>query len=82
MLIGAKTCQRIQLESKGHVETFTVLFQPTGLQRLFLVPGGVLVNEHFVADAVLGSCFAGLHTELAEARSFDRRVQVADRFFS
>ena len=82
MLIGAKTCQRIQLESKGHVETFTVLFQPTGLQRLFLVPGGVLVNEHFEADAVLGSCFAGLYTELAEAVSFDLRVQVADRFFS
>jgi AraC-like DNA-binding protein len=46
------------------------------------VPGGVLVNEHFEADAVLGSCFAGLHTELAEARSFARRVHAADRFFS
>ena len=82
MLIGAKTCQRIQLELKGHVETFTVIFQPTGFQRLFSVPGGVLVDEHFEADAVLGSCFAGLHTELAEACSFARRVQAADRFFS
>src|SRR6516225_7671839 len=82
MLIGAKTCQRIQLESKGRVETFTVIFQPTGFQRLFSVPGVVLVDEHFEADAVLGSCFAGLHTELAEARSFARRVQAADKFFS
>src|SRR4051794_10737745 len=38
MLIGAKTCQRIRLESKGHVETFAVFFQPTGLQRLFSLP--------------------------------------------
>jgi AraC-like DNA-binding protein len=82
MLIGAKTCQRIRLESKGHVETFTVLFQPTGLQRLFSLPGEVLVNEHYEADSVLGSCFAALHTELGEAKSFDRRVKIADRFFS
>jgi hypothetical protein len=30
-LIGAKTCQRIRLELHGHVETFAILFQPTGL---------------------------------------------------
>jgi AraC-like DNA-binding protein len=82
VLIGAKTYQRIQLESKGHVETFTVLFQSTGLQRLFSLPGGVLVNEHYEADSVLGSCFAALHTELGEAKSFGRRLQIADRFFS
>jgi AraC-like DNA-binding protein len=82
MLIGAKTRQRIQLESNGHVENFFVLFQPTGLQRLFSLPGGVVVNEHYEADSVLGSCFVALHTELGEARSFDRRVQIADRFFS
>src|SRR5215469_3825683 len=80
MLIGAKTCQRIQLESKGHVETFTVLFQPTGLQRLFLVPGGVLVNEHYEADSVLGPSFAALYSELAKAKSFSQRVQISDRF--
>lgn len=82
MLIGAKTHQAIQLESKGYVETFTVLFQPTGLQRLFSLPGGVLINEHYEADSVLGSCFAALHAELEEAKSFGLRVQIADRFFS
>ena len=82
MLIGAKSCQRIQLELNGQVETFTVLFQPTGLQGLFSLPGAVLVNEHYEADSVLGSCFAGLQMELGEAKSFVQRVQVANGFFS
>jgi AraC-like DNA-binding protein len=82
MLIGAKTYQKIQLESDGHVETFAVFFQPTGLQRLFSLPGGVVVNEHYEADSVLGPRFVALHTELGEAGSFRRRVQIADRFFS
>lgn len=81
VLIGAKTYQRVQLESKGHVESFAIFFQPMGLQRLFSLPGAVLVNEHYEADAVLGSCFTDLRTELGEAESFSQRVQIADRFF-
>lgn len=82
MLIGAKTYQKIRLEFKGHVESFTVLFQPTGIQQLFSLPGEVLVNEHYGADSVLGSFFLALHAELGEARSFGLRVQIADRLFS
>ena len=82
MLIGAKTFQKIRLELKGHVETFTVLFQPTGIQRLFSLPGEVLVNEHYEADDVLGSSFSVLRMELGDATSFDERVQIADRFFT
>src|SRR5690348_17918192 len=43
-IIGAKTCQRIRLELSGYVETFAILFQPTGLQHLFSLPGRVIVN--------------------------------------
>jgi AraC-like DNA-binding protein len=81
-LIGAKTCRRIQLESRGHVETFCVLFQPTGLQRLFSLPGAEIVNEHYEADSVLDSRLALVRTELGEAKSFAQRVKIADRFFS
>src|SRR4051812_31971669 len=81
MLIGAKTYQKIRLESQGHIETFTVLFQPTGLQRLFSLAGEVLVNENYEADSVLGSCFAALHTELGEAKSFGRGGPNSTRIF-
>jgi hypothetical protein len=55
VVIGAKTHQRIQLESQGHTETFTILFEPTGLQTMFGLPGTLLVDEHYEAGAVLGS---------------------------
>jgi AraC-like DNA-binding protein len=81
-LIGAKTCQRIQLELYGHVETFAILFQPTGLQRLFSLPGGVIVNAHYEADMVLGPAVAHLRSQLGEAKSFAERVQFADAFLT
>ena len=82
MLIGAKTCRRIQLESRGHIDTFGMLFQPTGLQQLFSLPGGLLVDEHYDADSVLGSSFVSLHARLGEAGSFEQRVKIADEFMS
>jgi AraC-like DNA-binding protein len=81
-LIGAKTGRRIQLESQGRVESFLIFFQPTGLQHLFSLPGGEIVNEHYEADSVLNSRLALLRTELGEAKSFGQRVKIADRFFS
>ena len=77
-IIGAKTCQRIRLELRGHVETFAILFQPTGLQRLFSLPGGAIVNAHYEADIVLGPAVARLRLQLEEAKSFAERVRLAD----
>jgi AraC-like DNA-binding protein len=62
----------------GHVETFAILFQPTGLQRLFSLPGGVIVNAHYEADVVLGPAMAHLRLQLEEAKSFAERVELAD----
>ena len=82
MLVGAKTRQKIRLEPSGRVESFTVLFQPTGLQRLVSLPAGILVDEHYEADSVLGAAFASLHSQLEEAQSFAHRLVIADGFFS
>ncbi len=81
-LIGTKTRQRIRLELRGRVETFSILFQPTGLQRLFCLPGREIVDQHYEADAVLGPGWARLRSQLGEAGSFAKRVQIADAFFS
>jgi AraC-like DNA-binding protein len=80
-LVGAKTRQRIQLESQGYTETFTILFQPTGLQNLFAVPGKIIIDEHYDAEAVLGRRLANLREMLGEADSFEQRVHIANRFF-
>ncbi len=81
-LIGAKTRRRIALELSGHVQTFVILFEPTGLQRLFSLPGTEIVDEHFAAETVLGPSLVSLRTRLGEARSFQERVQAVDAFLS
>jgi AraC-like DNA-binding protein len=80
-LIGAKTHQRIQLESQGEIETFAILFQPTGLHGLFALPGRVMLDEHYDAEAVLGRGVSVLRNRLGEAQCFHQRVQVANEFF-
>jgi AraC-like DNA-binding protein len=81
MVIGAKTHQRIQLESQGYTETFTILFEPTGLQSLYALPCSVLVDEHHEAAAVLGVGLSRLREMLGETSSFEERVQIANEFF-
>ena len=80
-LIGAKTHHRIELGLQGHIESFAVLFQPTAVQRLFSLPGGLILNEAYEADAVLGLRLAILRTELGESSSFDQRLEIANNFF-
>ena len=82
ILIGAKTQNRIRLELRGRVETFAIFFQPTGLQRLFSLPGNLIVDEHYEAHTVLGSAMTSLYLRLSEAKSFCKRVQIADTYFT
>lgn len=79
-LIGAKTYQRIRLQLQGHVETFTILFRPTGLQRLFSLQGLEIVNDHPEADAVFGPEMNALRNRLGNAGSFQERVAIADQY--
>ncbi len=81
-LIGAKSRRRIALELSGHVQTFVILLEPLGLQRLFSLPGTEIVDEHFAAETVLGPTLVSLRTRLGEAKSFQERVQVVDAFLS
>ena len=82
ILIGAKTHNRIRLELRGRVETFAVFFQTTGLQRLFSLPGNLVVDEHYEARTVLGASMTSLYLQLAEAKSFCKRVQIANGYFA
>jgi AraC-like DNA-binding protein len=81
ILIGAKTHSRIQLESRGRVDNFAIFFQPTGLQRLFSLPGNLIVDEHYEASTVLGATMRSLHLQLAEAESFSKRVEIVNSYF-
>ena len=82
ILIGAKTHNRVRLELRGRVESFAIFFQPTGLQRLFALPGNLIVDEDYESGTVLGATMGTLHMQLAEAKSFCERVQIADTYFT
>jgi AraC-like DNA-binding protein len=81
VLVGMKTHCRVHLQIQGTLESFVILFQPTGLHCLFSIPAHELTDEHFDAHSVLGPMASRLEQRLGECSTFEQRVQVADDFF-
>jgi AraC-like DNA-binding protein len=81
-LVGPQTHQRCQLILRGNVETFVIVLRPTAIYRLFGLPAVETTDRDHAADAVLGGAVAALREELGNARTFQERVQIADRFIT
>jgi AraC-like DNA-binding protein len=81
VLVGMKTHCRVHLQIQGALESFVVLFQPTGLHCLFSIPVHELTDEHFDAHSMLGPMVSRLEQRLGECSTFEQRVQVANDFF-
>ena len=81
-VVGLQTHRRVRLRFTGNIDTFVILFQPTGLHRLFCVPMNELTNSHQEASAVLGNAIEELADRLNEGRSFEERVQIANAYFT
>ena len=77
-LIGVQTFRRVELVMRGHVDAFTIVFQPGGVFRLFGIPGEVLANDHFDGGAALGRGLGELLRRLGAKTSFADRVVIAD----
>lgn len=80
VVVGLQTYRRLRIEIRGVHESFTLLFQPSGLHRLFRVPMAELTNRDFDARAVLGASISELERQLGDCRSFEARVRAADQF--
>jgi hypothetical protein len=65
----------------GDVETFIVVFQPAGVDRLLSIPGAELTNLHFDAYSVIGQTMSQLADQLSEASGFKARICIAIQFF-
>jgi AraC-like DNA-binding protein len=79
-LIGMQTYRRLELHVRGSIDSFFILFQPAGVNRLFSLPMHEFTDQDFEGEAVLGPVIAALHERLGECRSFEERVSVVDRF--
>ncbi len=80
VVVGLQTHCRVQLRLQGTIECFVILFQPTGLHRLFSIPMHELADRDYEAHSVLGAFVSQLEQRLGECRSFGERAQVANQF--
>jgi AraC-like DNA-binding protein len=80
VVVGLQTHCRVQLRLQGTIECFVILFQPTGLHRLFSIPMHELADRDYEAHSVLGAFVSQLEQRLGECRSFRERARVADQF--
>jgi AraC-like DNA-binding protein len=62
----------------GNINSFTVHFQPSGLNRLFSIPMTELTDAAYDAYAVIGPEIPRLEDELGETPGFAERIQVME----
>ncbi len=79
-LIGMQTHRRLHLHVRGAIDSFFILFQPCGPNRLFGLPMHEFTDRDFEAQSVLGPVIVQLHQRLGECGSFEERVSLIDQF--
>jgi AraC-like DNA-binding protein len=79
-LIGPQSYRRAHVRLTGAVHVFTILFQPTGLNRLVGIDMTSVVNQDPAASDVLGRSASVLGDAVRMAPDFGRRVAAAERW--
>jgi AraC-like DNA-binding protein len=64
----------------GHVRSFAVFLKPLSFWPLFRIPSSVLVNKEYDAEDLLGPGILDLWSKLAECKTFQERIFVAERY--
>ncbi len=79
--VGPQTHALPGLSIYGRIDHFTILFQPSGFNRLFGVPMTELTNAAYDAYGVIGSKIPSLEHELAETPGFAERIRIIEGHF-
>jgi AraC-like DNA-binding protein len=80
VLIGMQTHRRGELHIRGTVDGFAIVFQPSALGLLFALPAQEFTDQDFGAEQVFGAMIARFHDRLADCRTFEERISVANQF--
>ena len=80
-VVGPQTHALPGLSIYGKIDHFTVLFQPSGFNRLFGVPMTELTNAAYDAYGVIGSKIPNLEHELADTPGFADRIRIIEGYF-
>jgi len=79
-LVGPQSYRRAHVCLTGSVHVFTILFQPTGLNRLVGIDMTLLLNHDPAASDVLGKPAAVLGDAVRGAPDFAARVAAVERW--
>jgi AraC-like DNA-binding protein len=80
VLVGMQTHRQGELHIRGTVDTFAILFQPSALGLLFALPAQQFTNQGIDAESVFGPVIARFQEQLADCRTFEERISVANQF--
>ena len=80
VLIGMQTHRCGELHIHGTVDGFAILFQPSALDLLFALPAQEFTDQALDADLVFGPVITRFQERLANCRSFEERIWVANQF--
>jgi AraC-like DNA-binding protein len=75
-----QTHRRGELQIRGTVDSFAILFQPSALGLLFALPAREFTDQNFDAEQVFGTLITRFHERLADCRTFEERISVANQF--
>jgi hypothetical protein len=75
-----QTHRRGELHIRGTVDGFAILFQPSAVGLLFALPAQEFADQDFDAEQVFGAIIARFHERLADCRTFEERISVANQF--
>jgi AraC-like DNA-binding protein len=77
-VVGPQTRARTGLSVYGHIDNFTIHFQPSGFNRLFGIPMTALTDAAYDAHAVIGPEIPRLEHELGDTPGFGDRIQIIE----
>jgi AraC-like DNA-binding protein len=79
VVVGPSTCRAVELVLLGRFDVFTVHFQPSGFHQLFGMHMSELADRCYEARAVIGPLASAMEQRLADAPTFQTRVDIATR---
>jgi AraC-like DNA-binding protein len=80
VVVGPQTCRRLEMQLRGALESFVIMFQPDGLHRLFSIPMYELTNRDYEGPSVLGAFVSRIQSHLGGCKTLEQRARCVDGF--
>jgi len=69
------------LEMKGDLSVFSIVFEPQGLKQFFRFPLNEIFNQNVPLRFLIGRTGLELEEKICEAKTFQQKVNIAESYF-